>query len=684
MSSHKYRIDELRQLIEKHNHKYYVEAKPEISDREYDQMLEELQKLETEHPELVTPDSPTQRVGGQPIEGFRTVRHREPMLSIDNTYNPLELREFDRRVKKILGGEPVVYVVELKIDGVAISLTYENGLFTVGATRGDGEEGDDVTHNLKTIRGLPLKLPEMPALFEARGEVYMNRADLAALNRDRAAEGLEPWANPRNSAAGALKLLDPRESAKRRLRLFTYALGVCEGIEIATHEQGLALLRRFGFPVNEHIKSFDTIDAVIDYCQGWENKRNELPYDTDGLVIKVNDFEQRRRLGVTSKSPRWVVAFKFAAEQALTRLNSITLQIGKLGTLTPVANLEPVRLAGTKVSRASLHNAKNIIDKDIRVGDMVVVEKAGEVIPFVVGSEPKARTGSEQIFSFPQVCPFCGSPVEQNKIEKKKKDEDDKGAFYRCTGGSNCTGQIKNILQAFARRNAMDIEGLGIKIIDQLVDSGLVNSIPDLYRLTMDQLIDLERMGEKSAQSLLDGLRASKERGLGRVLAGLAIQHVGHLIAYQLAQKFGSIESLMSASKEELSSTSRSSISRIGDPLAEGIHAYFQSPAGRKTIEEMRELGIKLTEEVRSIPATGSDGDFSGKSIVVTGTLKNYQREEIEDIIRKRGGKPAGSVSKNTAFVVAGEKAGSKLDKAKALGVKVLDEEAFNKLIGKD
>jgi DNA ligase (NAD+) len=667
MSKIQQRVNELRRLIEHHNHLYYVDAKPEISDRDYDQLMDELKQLEAQHPELVTPDSPTQRVGGEPIEGFTNVRHRERMLSIDNTYNPLGLREFDRRVKKLLGGEPVLYVVELKIDGVAIALTYENGLFTVGATRGDGEYGDDVTHNLKMIRGLPLKLSEKLPLFEARGEVYMNREDLAKLNRERVAQGLEPWANPRNMAAGSLKLLDPRESAKRRLRIFTYALGVGDGAQAQTHLEGLDLLRRFGFPVNPHIASFDAIDAVIDYCQSWHDKRNALPYDTDGLVIKVNDFEQRRRLGTTSKAPRWVVAFKFAAEQALTKLLSIDLQVGKLGTLTPVANLEPVRLAGTKVSRASLHNADFLKSKDIRVGDMVVVEKAGEIIPYVVRSEPGARTGREKVFEFPKTCPYCGSAVEQDK----------NGTFYRCTS-KTCIGQIKNILRAYARRNAMDIEGLGVKIIDQLADSGLVNGIPDLYRLTLEQLLELERMGEKSAQNLLAGLAASKQRGLARLLAGLAIQHVGDSVADLLAQEFGDMDALMNASVERLAQ-----INGIGPILAETIHAYFHSPAGRKTIEELRELGLKMTEDVRPAPAAKTGADLTGKTIVVTGTLKNYQREEIEALIRQLGGKPTGSVSKNTAFVIAGDKAGSKLEKAEALGVKVITEEEFDRLVEK-
>lgn len=670
MSSIRQRIDELRRLIDRHNYLYYVEARPEISDREFDRLLDELKKLEEAHPELVTPDSPTQRVGGQPIEGFATVRHREPMLSIDNTYNAGELREFDRRVKKLLESAAVTYVVELKIDGVAISLTYEDGQLSVGATRGDGEQGDDVTHNLKTIRELPLHLhaDKPPPLFEARGEVYMNREDLAKLNRERAAQNLEPFANPRNSTAGSLKLLDPRLCAKRRLRLFTYGLGAVEGVQVRTHLDGLALLKKFGFPVNPNIASFDAIDEVVDYCQGWAEKRHDLPYDTDGLVIKVNDFEQRRRLGTTSKSPRWVVAFKFAAEQGLTKLHHIELQVGKLGTLTPVAHLEPVKLAGTTVSRASLHNADYITSKDIRVGDMVVVEKAGEIIPYVVRSESGARTGKERIFHWPDKCPNCGSPVVRGKD----------GVFYRCTGGKKCSGQVKKILRAFANRSAMDIEGLGEEIINQLVDSGLVKSIPDLYRLTKEQLLELERMGEKSAQNLLDGIAASKERGLSRLLAGLAIEHVGVGVAELLAEEFGKIDELMRASAERLND-----VEGIGPVLAQSVHDYFHSDAGRDSVEDLRELGVKLEEKRKPKPAGLAGVDLGGKTFVVTGTLERYGREEIESLIKQLGGKVTGSVSKNTNYVIAGEKAGSKLDKAQKLGVPVLSERDFEKMIGK-
>lgn len=663
MSSASKRIDELCKQIDYHNQKYYLDAKPEISDRDFDRLLEELKALEAQHPELVTHDSPTQRVGGKPIEGFVTVRHSEPMLSIDNSYSAEDLREFDKRIRKLLGGDSPVYVVEPKIDGVAMSLTYLNGAFTVGATRGDGEQGDDVTHNIRTINDVPLKLPETPSHFEARGEVYMTRADFAANNRRRIAEGDEPAANPRNFAAGSLKLLDPKESRKRRLRFFAYALGHCEGVTVKTHLESLGLLKRYGFTVSPHIESFDSIDAVIEYCHGWATKRHDLPYETDGMVIKVNDFAQRKRLGTTSKSPRWVIAFKFAAEQALTKLVSIDVQIGKLGTLTPVANLEPVKLAGTTVSRASLHNADFIEEKDIRVGDMVVVEKAGEIIPYVVRSEPEARTGKEEVFHFPGKCPSCGSPVVRD------------GVFYRCTGGRKCTGQIKKVLRAYARRSAMDIEGMGEKIIDQLVDAGLVNSIPDLYRLTLEQLVEIERMGEKSAQNLLDGLAASKERGLGRLLAGLAIPHVGDSVADLLANEFGDIDSLMNAD------TDRLKIQGIGPIMADAIHEFFHDEHNCKIVNELRGLGLKLTQDKRPSPAATGGADLTGKTLVVTGTLAKYSREEIEDLIRQLGGKATGSVSKNTDYLIAGEKAGSKLDKARQLGVKVLTEDEFDKMI---
>jgi DNA ligase (NAD+) len=663
------KAEELRRQIDYHNHRYYVDARPEISDREFDRLLDELKKIEAAHPELVTPDSPTQRVGGQPIEGFRTVTHRVPMLSIDNTYNADELREFDKRVRKALGkGDAVTYVVEPKIDGVAMSMTYENGLFTVGATRGNGEEGDDVTHNLRTINELPLRLhtDHPPALFEVRGEVYMTRAELARLNRARVEKGQKPYDNPRNTTAGTLKLLDPRESAGRHLRVFAYGQGGVEGVEITTHLQLLDLLRQYGLPVNPHIASFDAIDDVIAYVNNWAVQRNDLPYETDGLVIKVNDFGQRRRLGTTTKVPRWVVAYKFPAEQALTKVLSIDLSVGKNGTLTPTANLDPVRLAGTTVSRATLHNADFMATKDVRVGDMVVVEKAGEIIPYIVRSEHAARTGAEKPFVWPTTCPVCGSLV--------KRDEKGKGVFYRCTS-HNCVGRLKKVLTEYGKRKAMDIEGLGEEIVNQLVDSGLVHSVQDLYRLKKEQLVELERMGDKSAQNLLDGIEASKSRGLARVLTGLAIPGVGDTVADLIADNLPSADELTQATEERLNE-----IKGIGPVLAKSVHDYCHSASGRKTFEELNELGVKLTQDVRARPAGSKD--LTGKTFVVTGTLKTYSREEIEALVKSLGGKASGSVSKKTDYLVAGENAGSKLARAKELGVAVLTEEEFDKLIG--
>ena len=666
------RVQELRRLIEHHNHKYYVEAKPEISDRDFDRLLSELQKLEAEHPELATPDSPTQRVGGQPIEGFKTIRHRVPMLSIDNTYSAAELREFDKRVRKLLKGEAILYVVELKIDGVAISLTYEKGVFTLGATRGDGEQGDDVTHNLRTVRDLPLRLeiPKSlggpPDLFEVRGEIYMTREDLVRANEQRKKTGQEPYANPRNLAAGSLKLLDPKLCAERRLILFAYGNGAAEGVEVTSQTQLLVLLKQFGFPVNAHVAVFEDIEKVVEYCASWEKKLGDLPYETDGLVVKVDDLAQRDRLGVTSKSPRWVVAYKFEQEQAITKLLDIEVQVGKNGTLTPVAHLETVHLAGTKVSRASLHNADYIRSKDIRIGDTVVVIKAGKIIPYVLRAEPGLRKGKETPFDFPTHCPVCGSPVEpdENKV------------FYYCTS-KNCVGRLKKTLRAFARRNAMDIEGLGEEMINQLVDAGLVHRVPDIYHLKLEQLLELERMGEKSSQNLLDGIAASKGRGLSRLLAGLAIPHVGEAVADLLAQHFGSIAELAAATVERLSQ-----ISGVGPIMAEAIHEFFHDEVEMKVIADLDAVGVKMTQD--SQPKTHAPGGaiFSGKTLVVTGTLQKYQRDEIERLIRDLGGKASGSVSKSTAYLIAGEKAGSKLAKAKELGVPVLTEEEFDKVIG--
>lgn len=669
------RIAELHQLINHHNYKYYVEAKPEITDREFDRLLDELKSLEVAYPHLISVDSPTQRVGGKPIDEFKSVPHRVPMLSIDNTYNANELREFDRSIRKLLGGEEVVYIVELKIDGVAMSLTYENGLLTVGATRGDGERGDDVTHNLKTMPEIPLRLraETPPKLFEARGEVYMTRADLIRVNRDRTARGEEPYANCRNLSAGSLKLLDPRQCADRKLRFFAYALGALEGIEIQSHLESLETLKNLGFPINPHTKRCANIEEVIDHCNSWAEKRHSLPYDTDGMVIKVNDFSQRRRLGSTSKFPRWVRAYKFEAEQAITKLARIEVQVGRTGKLTPVAHFDPpVKLAGTTVSKASLHNADEIARKDIHIGDMVVVEKAGEIIPQVVRVETASRTGAETPFSFPATCPVCGAPT------KKETNS----PFFFCTAPRNkCSGQAKRAILQFARRDAMDIEGLGKAMVDQLVDADLVESLPDLYRLEKEQLLKLERMGEKSAHNLLDGIQQSKQRGLARLLAGMSIPMVADSMADVLAQEFLTMDALMEASEERLSK-----VEAVGPERARNIRSFFEAESTRNMIAEFKDLGLKLTEEARDVSANAAAmGAFSlvGKTLVVTGSLNKYGRKEIEDLIKSLGGKPSGSVSKKTDYVVAGADAGSKLEKANELGIPVLSEEDFDKLIGK-
>jgi DNA ligase (NAD+) len=671
------RVAELRRELNRHNHLYYVEARPEISDLEYDRLMKELEALEAAHPELRSPDSPTQRVGGAPLEEFAEVTHRKPMLSIDNSYNVGDLREFDVRVRKGLAkGETVRYVVELKIDGVAISLTYEKGAFVLGATRGDGEKGADVTQNLKTVRGLPLKLraDAPPALFEARGEVYMTRADFKKLNEALVARGEKAYANPRNLTAGSLKLLDPKLCAERRLRLFAYGLGALEGVAVKTHSDALELLRTYGFPVNPNVAAFDDIAGVMAYCDSWKDKRHGLDYDTDGLVIKVDDYDQQRRLGTTAKVPRGMTAYKFPAEEARTRIRSIELSVGRDGVLTPVANLEPVRLSQTTVSRASLHNADQMEAKDIREGDLVVVYKAGEIIPYVDRSIPEARTGAEVPYRFPDKCPLCGSPTVRRK-----------GKYY-CTGTAEattaatpCPAQLQKRLESFAKRERMDIEGLGEKLVAQLVQSGLVKSVTDLYRLTKEKLLDLERMGELSAQNLLDGIAASKSRGLTRLLAGLSIYMIGNETAELLTKQYPSIDALLEASQEDLAR-----VEKFGPTRAESVYKFFHSPAGEKLVKELRELGLKLTEDVKA--ATPS-APLAGKTVVATGKMARLElsRTEINALIVSLGGKAGSSVTKTTDYVVvgSGEETRSKLQKAQQLGIPVLNEEEFAKLIGR-
>ncbi len=660
------RAEELRRLIDHHNYLYHVEARPEISDLDFDRLLKELEDLEKDHPELVTSDSPTQRVGGEPIDSFRTVTHRVPMLSIDKATSPDEMREFDGRVRKALGKERVRYVVELKIDGVAVSLTYTDGVLTLGATRGSGQRGDDVTHNLKTVGGVPLRLrTDSPRpRFEARGEVYMTRADFARINEVEIEQGREAYANPRNLTAGSLKQLDPRICAKRRLRLFAYSLGNADELAVATHQEALALLREYGFPVNPETRAFDSMEEVVAYCESWADRRLDLPYDTDGLVVKVNDFDQQRRLGATAKAPRWAIAYKFQAEQAITRLRAIEIQVGKYGELTPVAILDPVQLCGTTVARSTLHNAAELERKDIRVGDQVVVVKRGEIIPKVEQALHELRKGDEQVFHFPRKCPVCGAPTVR---------EADSPTFS-CTATATCPAQLQGRIESFARRERMDVEGVGEKLAEQLVKTGLVKSVADLYWLKKEDLVELDRMGELSAQNLLDGIEASKTRGLARLLAGLSIYGVGDAMAALLAQAFPSMDELLAASKEDLAH-----VKGFGPKRAESIYNFFHSPAGEKLVRDLRDAGVKMTEEVRKVKGS----PLTGKTVVVTGTLVKYKRTEIEALIKSLGGKATGSVSKKTDYVVVGEEAGSKLDKARALGVRTLTEEEFDELIGK-
>jgi len=675
-------IERLRDEIRRHDRLYYIEAAPEIADHEYDRLVDRLTQLEAEHPALLTPDSPTQRVGDQPVEGLIEVEHRVPMLSIDNTYSVDELRAFARRAEKLLAeragtdakAEPVEWVVELKIDGVAISLLYEQGWLVRAATRGNGQVGDDITHNARTIADVPLRLlgDDVPPALEVRGEVYMTNADLARLNEQQQRQGKPPFANTRNVTAGSIRQLDPRICAERRLRLFCHGVGYVEGLAATNHMEFLDRLRQWGLPATPMVECFDRVEAAIEHCESLVGRLHELDFEIDGLVLKVNRFDQRERLGTTSKSPRWVVAYKFEKYEATTRLNEIRVQVGKTGTVTPVAELEPVELAGTVVGRASLHNADEIERKDIRPGDVVVVEKAGKIIPHIVRVELHERKGDPPRFHFPDHCPQCDTRLAR----------DEGGVYIRCPNIESCPAQLKERLRYFASRPAMDIEGLGEKLVEQLIDSQLVQSYADLYRLQREQLIGLERMGEKSADNLMANIEASKQRGLARVLTAVAIRHVGASVAKVLAAHFPSIDRLRAAEVDQLAE-----INEIGPVIAQSVHDFLHGTFGSRIIDDLRAVGVRMESDHAadgSSPgtATRGAGPLSGKTLVVTGTLSKYTREEIKDLIEHHGGRATSSVSKNTDYLVAGEKAGSKLEKANKLDVTVLDEAAFERLIG--
>jgi DNA ligase (NAD+) len=663
-----FRIEELRKKIEYHNYKYYIDDNPEISDLEFDRLMQELKALEGRNPKLIAFDSPTQRVGGQPIEGFRQVNHRIPMLSIENTYNEDEVREFDARIRRLLPGENPQYIVEHKIDGVSASLLYENGRFIQGLTRGDGARGDDITHNLRTVRDIPLRLladkKAIPALLEIRGEVFMPNTMLSRLNKFQSEQNERIFANSRNAAAGSLKLLDPRQCAARGLRFFAHSEGELSGINLNAHAEFLDYVRNLGAPVVPHSAELNSINAALDYCKETLEARSSLDYETDGLVIKVNSFAQRKILSSTSKSPRWVIAYKVELWQSSTIIKDIHVQVGKTGALTPVANLETVEIAGTKVSRVSLHNADEIARKDIRIGDAIIVEKAGKIIPHVVRVELEKRSGQEKEFRFPSSCPVCEGEVGR----------DEGGVYIRCLNPS-CPAQLKERLRFFASRRAMDIEGLGPALIDQLVDQGIVKSLPDLYDLAAPQIAELERMGEKSAQNIIESISASKDRGLTRILTALGIRHVGEHMARLLAKDFGDIHSLMDAAEERLAQ-----IPGVGSIVAESVYRFFHSKAGMQTISNLESRGVKLAEQTDTYESSDK-APLEGKNFVITGIMERFSRAQMEELIRSLGGRISSTVSKRTDYVVAGSNPGSKLDKAKELLVAILSEEEFENMI---
>ncbi len=658
----KNKIERLRQDICLHDYKYYVENKPEISDQQYDNLIARLKDLEKEYPQLISKDSPTQKVGEQVLSGFKKIRHVSRMLSMDNTYSADELREFDKRVKKNLPDENIEYVVELKIDGASVSLVYEKGIFKAGATRGDGKRGDDVTQSLKTIEGIPLSLSHrerLPAKVEMRGEVYMSHEVFNSINQAKSAIGDELFANPRNAAAGSLKLLDPELAAKRRLRIFIYGIGNDAEVIADTHSNALKFLLKEGFRVNEHVKKCKDIDEVIKYCDYWQDKKDTLDYDIDGMVVKVDSISQQKRLGATTKAPRWMIAYKFPAERAMTKLKDIVIQVGRTGSLTPVAELAPVKLSGSTVSRATLHNMDDIERKGIMIGDTVVIEKAGEIIPQVIEPVLSARTGKETKFIMPNKCPACGMNVVQRPGE----------VAIRCDN-KMCPAQQKERLRHFASRQGMDIEGLGEAVVEQLIDKKLVKDCADIYSLGFDDICKLERIADKSAQNLLDAIVRSKGQSLARLIYSLGIRHVGVHAADVLAEKFGSIENLSKQGVETLMDTSE-----IGPIMAESICEFLQREDAKNLLRKLVLAGINLRHKVNV------DGIFSGKVFIFTGSLEDFSRTQAQERVKSLGGTVTASIGKKIDFVVIGKDPGSKYNKAKKLGLNIITEEEFKNLI---
>lgn len=651
------RIAELRQKLEYHNYLYYVKDSPEISDAEYDRMFRELLELEKAHPELASPDSPTQRVGGEPLERFNKVEHHAPMLSLANAFGEDELRAFNRRVSGLLEREDVAYVTELKIDGVAIALTYQDGRFVRGATRGNGVIGEDVTANLKTVKQIPLRLNtggEQISEMEIRGEVYLPLSAFNALNEERADQGLSQFANPRNAAAGAIRQLDPKVSRSRALSFFGYAVGYIEGAELKTQKETLETLQEWGFPVNTNYRWHESIDGVLKFCKSWEPKRESLDYEIDGVVVKVDDLEDQRILGTISRDPRWAIAYKFPGQVATTRLKEIGVNVGRTGSMNPYAVLEPVRLGGVTIKLATLHNEDDIRRKDIRIGDMVVVKRAGDVIPQVIGPVLEQRSGKEKIFRYPDKCPSCGHPVVHEEGE----------AMAYCVN-RDCPAQIFEGLNHFVSRGAMDIRGLGPSTISKLLELGSIRNSADLYSLTEEQLAQLPGFKEKSIQNLRAAIEESKKRPFENVLFALGIRHIGEGVAALLTTAFHDIDGLMNANEEDISG-----IMGIGPRIAHSVYQYFRDAQNRKLVDRLRDAGLKLRKEQRIVKR----GKLVGKSFIITGKLETMPRSAAEKWIEERGGTVLPSVSKKLDYLVVGEDPGSKLAKARKLGVAQISE----------
>ena len=645
-------IETLRDTLRRHEHLYYVLDRPEVSDAEYDALMRRLQKLESQHPDLITPDSPTQRVGGKPREGFVKVAHSSPMLSLENALNETEMREFDRRVRELLGGEEFEYVAELKLDGLSMAAHYRDGGLRQAVTRGDGTVGEDVTENARTIRSLPLKVKGELKTFEARGEVIMPRRSFEKLNADRTAQQLATFANPRNAAAGALRNLEPSVTASRQLDYFAYFLLVDGGFHFDSHWESLEALAKMGFKVNSHRKRCADLEALFRFFREWEPKREGLPYEIDGVVVKVDSVRQQKKLGWTAKAPRWAIAFKFPAQQKSTVIENIEVQVGRTGTLTPVAHLAAVNVGGVTVTRATLHNEDEIERLGVEIGDEVLVERSGDVIPKVVRVVKQGL--DRRPFRMPKHCPVCGGEVVREEGE----------AASRCIN-TNCPARLKESISHFAARGVMDIDGMGDVLVEQLVSRGLVQSVADIYRLTLQQLLELERMGQKSAEKILKNIDASRKRPLPRVLNGLGIPFVGERTAQILAETFGSLDAIAEASEETLQQAEE-----VGPKVSESIRQFFHERRNRELVEKLREAGLTFTHAIRK----KKEGALTGKTFVLTGTLPNLAREEAKSRIEAAGGKVTGSVSKKTDYVVAGDDPGSKLAKATELGVPVISE----------